>query len=95
MVDLATILAGLGDAFTLTNILFVLSGVILGQFVGAMPGSSQEMTIAIAIPFTLVVAPLSAIGFLIGVNKGGLFGGSIPAILINMPGTPDTSFILK
>ncbi len=91
MVDLATILAGLGDALTLTNILFVLSGVVLGQFVGAMPGSSQEMTIAIAIPFTLVLTPLSAIGFLIGVNKGGLVGGAIPAILINMPGTPDAS----
>lgn len=91
MVDFNTILAGLGDAFTLTTILFVLSGVVLGQFVGAMPGSSQEMTIAIAIPFTLVFAPLSAIGFLIGVNKGGLVGGAIPAILINMPGTPDAS----
>lgn len=91
MVDLSTILTGLGDAFTLTTILFVLSGVILGQFVGAMPGSSQEMTIAVAIPFTLAFAPLSAIGFLIGVNKGGLVGGAIPAILINMPGTPDAS----
>ena len=91
MVDLATILAGLGDALTLTNILFVICGVMLGQFVGAMPGSSQEMTIAIAIPFTLVLTPLSAIGFLIGVNKGGLVGGAIPAILINLPGMPDAS----
>jgi len=43
---------------------------MLGQFVGAMPGSSHEMTIDIAIPFTLVFTPLSAIGFLFGIGIG-------------------------
>ena len=91
MVDLATILAGLSDAFTLTNVLFVLAGVVVGQFVGAMPGIGPVMTMAIAIPFTFVLNPLPAIGFLVGVNKGGLIGGAIPAILINTPGTPDAA----
>jgi putative tricarboxylic transport membrane protein len=91
MVDLAAILAGLADAFTLTNILFVLAGVIVGQFVGAMPGIGPVMTMAIAIPFTFVLNPLPAIGFLVGVNKGGLIGGAIPAILLNTPGTPDAA----
>lgn len=91
MVDLATILAGFADAFTVTNILFVLAGVILGQFVGAMPGIGPVMTMAIAIPFTFVLNPLPAIGFLVGVNKGGLIGGAIPAILLNTPGTPDAA----
>jgi putative tricarboxylic transport membrane protein len=91
MVDLSIILAGLADAFTLTNFMFVLAGVIVGQFVGAMPGVGPVMTMAIAIPFTFVLNPLPAIGFLVGVNKGGLIGGAIPAILINTPGTPDAA----
>ncbi len=89
--ELATILAGLGDAFTPLNLCFVLGGVVLGQFVGAMPGIGPVMTIAIAIPFTFALDPLPAIGFLVGVNKGGLIGGAIPAILINTPGTPDAA----
>ena len=91
MVDLSIILAGLADAFTPINMLFVLAGVLVGQFVGAMPGIGPVMTMAIAIPFTFVLNPLPAIGFLVGVNKGGLIGGAIPAILINTPGTPDAA----
>jgi putative tricarboxylic transport membrane protein len=91
MVDLNIILSGLADAFTLYNMAFVLVGVIVGQFVGAMPGIGPVMTMAIAIPFTFVLNPLPAIGFLVGINKGGLIGGAIPAILINTPGTPDAA----
>ena len=43
MVDLATILAGFGDAFTLYNLAFVLLGVTLGQMVGAVPGIGPIM----------------------------------------------------
>lgn len=91
MPDLDTILAGLGDAFTLVNFLHVVAGVAIGQFVGAVPGIGPVMAMAIAIPFTFVMSPLSAIAFLVGVNKGGLFGGAIPAVLINTPGTPDAA----
>lgn len=91
MVDLATILAGLGDALSIYNLLFVIAGVAIGQFVGALPGTGPVMAMAVAIPFTFVLDPLPAIAFLVGVNKGGLFGGAIPAILINTPGTPDAA----
>lgn len=91
MVDLATILAGFGDAFTLFNLLCVLLGVILGQFVGAVPGIGPVMAMAIAIPFTFGLDPLPAIAFLVGVNKGGLVGGAVPAVLMNTPGTPDAA----
>ena len=53
MVDFSTILAGFGDAFTLWNLSFVLFGVVVGQFVGAVPGIGPVMAMAIAIPFTL------------------------------------------
>jgi putative tricarboxylic transport membrane protein len=49
------------------------------------------MAMAIAIPFTFGLDALIAIGFLMGVNKGGLVGGAIPAILMNTPGTPDAA----
>lgn len=91
MVDLSIILAGFSDAFSLTNLLFVLFGVVLGQFVGAVPGIGPIMAMAIAIPFTFALDPLVAIAFLVGVNKGGLVGGAVPAVLMNTPGTPDAA----
>ncbi|MFK7993276.1 MAG: tripartite tricarboxylate transporter permease [Granulosicoccus sp.] len=91
MVDLSTILAGFSDAFTIYNLAFVLLGVVLGQFVGAVPGIGPIMAMAIAIPFTFGLDPLPAIAFLVGVNKGGLVGGAVPAILMNTPGTPDAA----
>ncbi len=91
MVDISVILGGFADAFTLINLLFVFMGIVLGQFVGALPGTGPVMAMAIAIPFTFTLDPLVAIAFLIAVNKGGLVGGAIPAILINTPGTPDAA----
>lgn len=91
MPELATILAGLGDAFTPLNLAMALSGVVLGQFVGAIPGIGPVIVMAIAVPFTFTLEPLAAIAFLIGISKGGNVGGAIPAILINTPGTPDAA----
>tara|TARA_R110000751_G_scaffold234229_5_gene335615 strand:- start:75 stop:1586 length:1512 start_codon:yes stop_codon:yes gene_type:complete len=91
LVDLSIILAGFSDAFSLTNLMFVLFGVVLGQFVGAVPGIGPIMAMAIAIPFTFTLSPIVAISFLVGVNKGGLVGGAVPAILMNTPGTPDAA----
>ena len=91
MVDLSVILAGLGDAFSLTNLFFVFFGVVVGQFVGAVPGIGPVMAMAIAVPFTFALDPLPAIAFLVGVNKGGLVGGAVPAVLMNTPGTPDAA----
>ncbi|TBR41976.1 Tricarboxylate transporter family protein [Marinomonas agarivorans] len=91
MIDLTTILSGFSDAFTLTTLLYVMLGVVIGQFVGAIPGIGPVMAMAIAIPFSFVMSPLSAIGLLIGINKGGLVGGAIPAVLMNTPGTPDAA----
>jgi len=89
--DLDIVLAGFGDAFGPVNLAFILLGVMIGQFVGAVPGIGPVIAIAIAIPFTFVLDPLPAIGFLVGVSKGGLVGGAVPAVLINTPGTPDAA----
>jgi len=85
------ILAGFLDTFTLTNILFIFMGVAMGVLVGAVPGLNGPMAIALAVPMTYYMSPLAAIVFLIGINKGGTYGGSIAAILLNTPGTPEAA----
>ena len=91
MPDLATVLAGFSDALSPLTLLSVMAGVFLGQFVGALPGLGPVIAMAVVIPFTFVMSPLPAIGLLIGIMKGGSVGGAIPAILINIPGTPDAA----
>lgn len=85
------LIGGLADAFTLTNLFYILVGVTLGQIVGATPGLSIVMALAIAVPLTFTLDPLTAISFLIAVNKGGTVGGAVPAILLNVPGTPEAA----
>jgi putative tricarboxylic transport membrane protein len=87
--DLATVFAGLTDAFTLGNLFYVALGVMTGQIVGAVPGLTILMALAIAVPLTYTLDTLTAISFLISVNKGGTVGGAVPAILFNTPGTPE------
>ena len=91
MPDLSTILAGFGDVWTLSNFIYIIAGVAIGQIVGATPGLSTSMALAIAVPLTYGMDTLTAIAFLISVNKGGTVGGAVPAILINTPGTPEAA----
>ena len=62
-------------------------GLLIGLFVGALPGLTTLMAMAIVLPISFFMEPLIGIPFLIGVYKGGIFGGSIPAILVGLPGT--------
>ncbi|MFC1665977.1 tripartite tricarboxylate transporter permease [Pseudomonadota bacterium] len=62
-------------------------GLMLGMFVGALPGFTTVMAMALVLPISFFLDPLVGIPFLIGVYKGGIYGGSIPAILISVPGT--------
>lgn len=85
------ILAGIGDALTPINLFFIAAGVFTGILVGAIPGLNAPMAIAIAVPLTYYMSPLAGITFLIGINKGGTYGGSITAILLNTPGSPEAT----
>ena len=82
------ILQGINMAFTFEALAMVAIGVFAGITVGAIPGLTGVMATAILVPFSFFMAPTLGIPFLLGVHKGALFGGSIPAILINTPGTP-------
>lgn len=85
------ILAGIGDAVTPINLFYIAAGVFTGIFVGAVPGLNAPMAIAIAVPLTYYMTPLAGIAFLIGINKGGTYGGSITAVLLNTPGSPEAT----
>ena len=76
---------------TWQNILLLGFGVLIGTFVGAVPGMTTPMAVALTLPFTFTLPPVSGILLLLGVYKGGIYGGSITAILINAPGTPAAS----
>ncbi len=73
------------------NALALLVGVLIGTVIGAIPGMTTPMGVALALPFTFTMQPVTGILLLLGVYKGGLYGGSITAILINAPGTPAAS----
>ena len=66
----------------------VILGTIAGVVVGALPGLSSSMAIALLLPFSLYLEPVPAIALLAALYCAGTFGGSITAILINAPGAP-------
>ena len=63
-------------------------GVLLGFFVGVLPGLTATMAIALLIPITFWLPPAAGLAMLIGVYNSAIFAGGISAILINTPGTP-------
>ena len=78
---------GIGLALRWDTMIYISGGLFLGMFVGALPGFTTLMAMAILLPISFFLDPLLGIPFLIGVYKGGIYGGSIPAILVSMPGT--------
>ncbi|MGF1500590.1 MAG: tripartite tricarboxylate transporter permease [Paracoccaceae bacterium] len=87
----ATLGAALELVATWQSIAALAVGLTAGVIGGAIPGMSATMAVAIALPFTFALEPITGILLLLGVYKGGIFGGSIPAILIKTPGTPASS----
>ena len=82
------LISGFYSILILKNIFAIIVGVNFGIFMGAMPGLTGTMGIALIIPLTYPLSPITAFCILLGTYKGCLFGGSLPAILINTPGTP-------
>lgn len=86
--DLMSGLTLFADPFSLLSLM---AGVFIGVIIGAIPGMSTVMAISIALPFTFSLPPIAGLLLLVGVYKGGMYGGAISAILINTPGTPAAS----
>lgn len=67
---------------------FVLMGALAGILVSCLPGLSATMAVALLLPLTFGIPPVSALLLLSGIYVGAMFGGAIPAILLCTPGTP-------
>ena len=70
------------------NLLAIGGGMACGVVIGAIPGLTGTMAVALALPFTFYLPPVTSILLLVGIYKGAIYGGSISAILIKTPGTP-------
>ena len=68
--------------------LCLLAGVLLGTLVGAVPGITATMAVALAAGFTLTLEPLQGLAVLLSIYVAAQFGDRVPAILVNTPGTP-------
>ena len=84
-------LQGAADALTLSSIVSVIGGILLGYMVGVLPGLSRPAALSVAVPLTYAMTPIGAIAFLVGVTKASAAGGATGAILLNTPGEPSSA----
>jgi putative tricarboxylic transport membrane protein len=76
---------------TPASLAFLIGGVSAGILVGATPGLTSTIAIGLLIPFTFTLSKYSAFILLLGIYCGSMYGGSIPAVLMNLPGTPTSA----
>ncbi|TCJ15615.1 C4-dicarboxylate ABC transporter permease [Rubrobacter taiwanensis] len=89
--NLSQALMDIGHPMTL---LAIFAGVLFGIVMGAIPGLTVTMAMALMLPFSFMLPTAPAIGLLLGVHVGGITGGSVTAILLRIPGTPSASATL-
>ena len=77
---------GFEVALTFQNILYCFFGVLLGTLIGVLPGIGPVPTIAMLLPITYALPPVSALIMIAGIYYGAQYGGSTTAILVNLPG---------
>lgn len=70
------------------TLLLIFAAVLVGMAVGAIPGLTANMSVAVLVPLTFALPTADAFAVLAGVWLGALYGGTLPAVLINIPGTP-------
>lgn len=87
-ISFSNIIQGVQMTATFDCIMMIAFGTLLGIIIGALPGLTATTGVSIFLPLTFYMEPVPALGFLAGIYCGGMYGGSITAILINTPGTP-------
>lgn len=86
--DFELFAAGLLSILQWKPLLMIFLGVAGGILVGSLPGLTATMGVALLVPFTFGLPIAEALGMLLGIFSGAIYGGSISAILIGTPGTP-------
>lgn len=87
---MSDIVASLGILIDIKVLLGIAFGTFLGLVMGALPGLTATMAIALLIPLTFGFPPELGTGMLLGAFCGAVAGGAVPAILLNVPGTPSS-----
>ena len=82
------LISGFISLWSSYTVLVLLGGTLLGIIIGVLPGLTSTMGIALLIPLTYYVQPEAGLSLLIGIFAGGIYGGSVSAILLRTPGTP-------
>ena len=88
MDSLNNLLQGFAVALSFQNLGFMLIGILLGVLIGVLPGLGGANGVAILLPLTFSMTPVSGIIMLSCIYWGALFGGAITSILFNIPGEP-------
>lgn len=86
METLDALIHGFAAVLTPVNLMWAFVGVLLGNLIGILPGIGPALTIALLLPVTFVLDPLAAFVMFGGIYYGALFGSSITAILLKVPG---------
>ena len=93
--DWSLLFSSYGSVFTnLQVIMMTFLGALGGVLLGAIPGMTATMGVALLIPFSFGMDLIPSVGLLLGIYCGGMYGGSISAILIHAPGTPSAAATL-
>jgi len=88
---LGNIAAGLGALVSWQSLLGIFLGTVIGLIVGSLPGLNDSITMAVLMPMTFGMDTKLAMGLLIGIYCASACGGSVPAILLKIPGTASAS----
>jgi len=83
---LANLATGFATALSLQNLFYCFLGVFVGTAIGVLPGLGPIATIAMLLPMTYALEPVTALIMLAGIYYGAQYGGSTTAILVNLPG---------
>jgi putative tricarboxylic transport membrane protein len=84
------IFLGLKNLMTVGNFLLVIAGTVAGMTMGALPGLTATMAVALLVPFTYTMSAVAGLVTLGAIYMGCIYGGAFSAILINTPGTPSS-----
>lgn len=85
------VLAGFAQATTTYALAMALVGTVVGVLVGVLPGLGSVVGITMVLPFTFTMPQAPSLALMLGVYCGSVYGGSISAIVINTPGTPQAA----
>ena len=88
MFDFAAFFSASEQLIQPLNILLLVGGVTFGTVIGILPGLGAPVAITVSLPFTFYMTPIQAFSLLLGIYSSAIYGGSVSAVTLGIPGTP-------